>query len=321
MLKRRKVKSVSKFVSVALLALLLLGTFMNFLPIAKADIDFISVDDSFLHDSIRTTQQHHTFFDLDRYWIFYFNTTYINYRTVFRNGTVSQEYPLREWTHGKSFSIWNNSTSHEIDYVWSDSALYSSGVYYRKGTLQSDNSISWVAAEQTVIPPSATFAYYSANIAVDSEGYPWICCFRGVYGDGDFFTVVKSSSKDGTWTNATDFPHELGGAVYCWEGCLLPLSDGKMYVTATHSSPATITLKWVFPAETREAIMREVWATFGLISLFPLILGATFITTILSKRNQEWSLTDLLGVVALVATLIIMIYLAVLLTNIFSGVV
>lgn len=73
---------LTKLVSVSILALLLLGTIMNFLPIAKADIDFISVDDSVLHDSIKTSEQHHTFFDLDRYWIFYFNTTYINYRTV-----------------------------------------------------------------------------------------------------------------------------------------------------------------------------------------------------------------------------------------------
>ena len=222
---------LNKFVSVSLLSLLLLGLILNFLPVVKADINFISVDNSVIHDSIRTTEQHHTFWDLNRYWIFYFNTTYINYRTVFRNGTVSQEYALRAWTHGKSFSIWNNSTSHEISYVWSDAALYQSGVYYRKGILQNNNTISWVAAEQTVIPPSATFAYYQVNIAVDSEGYPWVCYFRGIYGGSDWFTVVKSSSKDGTWTNATGFPNELWESVS--HGSLLPLTDGKMYVVAT----------------------------------------------------------------------------------------
>ena len=109
----------------------------------------------------------------------------------------------------------------------------SSTVEYRACTPNNDGTVTWVSSAQRI---SAVGSQLSGNIALDSEGYPWVIFFE-VIGGANELTVKKSSTKDGTWTTddtvtkvvlttASD-PSYFGGAV-------IAQTAGKMYFLFTN---------------------------------------------------------------------------------------
>ena len=99
---------------------------------------------------------------------------------------------------------------------------------YRKGTLNPDGTISWAAAEQTIIAGQSGYTYYWPSICVDSEGYPWIAYSRMI-GTAMTAWIRRSSTKDGTWTTAPNYPAALRSDDHSWMTILVPLTGGKVF--------------------------------------------------------------------------------------------
>lgn len=88
---------------------------------------------------------------------------------------------------------------------------------YRRGIFNSDKSITWSAAAQTMI----NFALRTVDSVVDSSGYAYLG------GSADYApkytpVIIKNTNTDGTWSTAGGYPKSLsggwsnsdGGAIY-----------------------------------------------------------------------------------------------------------
>lgn len=123
-------------------------------------------------------------------------------------GAPSPTYP---------FSVFHDGTY--LHYSRVDPSSYD--LFYRMGTLNANGTITWAAAEQTVLEGTLRIA----TIAVSSTGYPFIS-----YYDTSAVKpyVVKSSTKDGTWTTQANFPYVLTNDQTTGT-TIVPLEDGDMY--------------------------------------------------------------------------------------------
>jgi len=172
--------------------------------------------------------QRKSFFAKGLFWCFFSNGSMMVYCTSTGGSSWSEgkSSPIRKCLHGYDFSIFFDGTY--VHYACWDEG---SALYYRRGTPNSDGSITWSASEQTVASTGATPSMITIPmIAVDSDGCPWIGwpCYTGdVVG-----CAFKSSTNDGTWKTASGFPYVLydNGQTSDY-GCILvvPLTNQKIY--------------------------------------------------------------------------------------------
>jgi len=161
--------------------------------------------------------QRKTFYANTRFWVFWVNgTTNVLYATSPDGVSWSSTTSVRASTvySGWAFSVWFDGTY--IHYAYADV----SAIYYRRGTPNSDGSITWSATEQTV--SDDTNCDYPM-ITVDSNGYAWIG-----YTTTDARKVTKNANTDGTWTTTSGFPYTLIASTGYVS--VVPLTAGKVYV-------------------------------------------------------------------------------------------
>jgi len=180
----------------------------------------------------RLPQQRNSFYAADRYWVFYSDLAgeKIKYKTS-TNGI--------DWSSATDVAYMD-----EFDANWSihfdgtyihyvrntieggSGAGTQKGLGYRRGTPQSNGEISWSDEEQVI--QSTDFYARDPEVTVDSGGYPWVgCCYSATY----IPRVYKSSTNDGTWSEAAGFPNDFGGIDSEWTFPLfIPLLSEKMYV-------------------------------------------------------------------------------------------
>jgi hypothetical protein len=104
---------------------------------------------------------------------------------------------------------------------------------YRRGTLNTNGTITWPLGEQTVYNGNiaCTDRYAEGNIAVDTNGYAfiWAKHYHTFQADSNTPWVFKNANKDGTWITDTGFPFQLNTGTTEWRGLIVPLTAGKMY--------------------------------------------------------------------------------------------
>jgi len=88
--------------------------------------------------------QRKSFYAAGRFWVFYSDGSNMVYRTSTDSSSWSSATTVRACTYGFKFSIWFDGTY--LHYAYSDV----SAIYYRRETPNSDGTITWSAAEQTV---------------------------------------------------------------------------------------------------------------------------------------------------------------------------
>jgi hypothetical protein len=142
-----------------------------------------------------------------RWWPFYSTSTNFYYRSSIDGGAWSDATLIGAGT-GYECSIWqeNATVTH-----------YIRRGYYREGTLQTNGIIGWAAAEQHIVSEDVDYP----SIAVDSSGYPYVA----YHTSSDNVEILKSSTKGGTWTNASGYPVTFNSVI---SGLLLPLLNNKM---------------------------------------------------------------------------------------------
>ena len=165
------------------------------------------------------------------HWVFYGDGTDTVYRTsadgstwsgstvVAAGSTSSQVYDL---------SVFFDGTY--LHYVRLDSVSYDA--FYRRGVLNSNGTITWSVAEQTVL----TGTLQQATICVNTGGYPFIT----YYGTDTTPYVIKSDTNDGTWSTQASFPYQLTATTGYAGALVVPLEDNDVYCIYARGSAADI---------------------------------------------------------------------------------
>lgn len=102
------------------------------------------------------------------------------------------------------------------------------GIYYRRGDLESNGSISWSASEQTV----ASGDYFQKSICVNTSGYPYLAVYNNT---ASRIEIWGSSTNDGTWSTAAGFPYQpvANNGRYAQ---VVPLIDGDILAIQVRGS-------------------------------------------------------------------------------------
>ncbi len=182
--------------------------------------------------------QRKAFYASGRFWIFYANSSSdIVFRTSTDGLSWSDETFVRDGgNYGPNVSVFFDGTY--VHYAANSTGSYpwESAIYYRRGTPDSNGTITWSASEQTV-----NTAYNKASnlhIGVDSNGYVWIG-YREYTNGTQHAYVIRSGNNDGTWgTTPNGFPYQLSDDLrLTWAVSPVPLTNGKMAMVYTgHNS-------------------------------------------------------------------------------------
>lgn len=164
------------------------------------------------------------FYAAGHFWIFWSDGTDLVYSCSADGTNWSAKQTARATcTGGFFFSIWFDGTY--LHYAYANAG----SLYYRRGTPNSNHSITWSAEEQTVATIYSLADY--PFVCVDSSGYAWIG-YRDDNGIGHVPHVIKSGNNNGTWgTTPVGFPYELSATnANSWKVTVVPLTELKMYV-------------------------------------------------------------------------------------------
>jgi len=158
------------------------------------------------------------------------------YCTSTDGSTWSSATTVRAAASGYYFSVWFDGTYLHYAYA------VDSSIYYRRGTPNSDGTITWSAAEQTV-STTDNMAYYPF-VSVDSNGYVWIGYREGAFGDY-YPYVIKSGNNNGTWgITPSGFPYQLSTSLEYWSVSVVPLTAGKMLAVYTSDTETVRAQRW-----------------------------------------------------------------------------
>jgi hypothetical protein len=113
--------------------------------------------------------------------------------------------------------------------------------YYRACTLNSDGSITWLAALQTIQNDIIYFVRAPDSIVISPDGYPYVSYYRSNGGNA-VDTVARSTTKDGTWTNENLYT-ESGASVY--RNFIRFMADGSLIRADVNPAIIHGISKWV----------------------------------------------------------------------------
>ncbi len=171
-------------------------------------------------------------YDQGLFWVFFSDGKQMAYATSSSGLNFGSVTTIRAATDGSFFSVYFSPAAHSVSYAYYPFGTPASKLLYRTGTLNAAGTITWAAAEQTVLTLPQNIRLLQSVIAIDSAGYPWIgyTYFDGTKGTGTPY-VVRSSMNNGVWVNATGFPFQLsttaGTNVIVRP---IPLTNGKVLV-------------------------------------------------------------------------------------------
>jgi len=182
------------------------------------------------YNATRHPFQRKSFYAAGRFWVFYSDGTNMVYRTSTDGITWAGPTTIRTCASGRYFSIWFDETF--LHYAYSTGI--NAPLYYRRGTPESDGTITWSAVEQTAVAAVAFITYTHPFVSVDSDGHAWIG-YRRVdvstpYPFVQSSYVTMSGNTDGTWgATPGGFPYSfppIAGKTSTIS--IIPLTDNKM---------------------------------------------------------------------------------------------
>jgi hypothetical protein len=174
-----------------------------------------------------------TFYAVGRHWIFYVNDdSDIVYKSALSDGVfgIETDVVTNSGLYGWECAVFYDVASNTVHYARHDMNTADPDddtVNYRMGTPSIDGTITWAAAEQTVLATPAKLLNWRTTITVDESGYPWIAWVdtNGVNSYGVVY-VEGTSTKDGTWTTDNSKADMVQDADYtAWFVSLTPIAD------------------------------------------------------------------------------------------------
>ncbi|MCW4005551.1 MAG: PKD domain-containing protein [Candidatus Bathyarchaeota archaeon] len=192
---------------------------------------------SSLTETTSNGNQRKTFYANDHFWTFYTTSDHLHCISSTDGVTWSDVVGVSVTvSFGYNFDVHYDGTN--IHLVWTSPGGYGSnpppGLYYKRGTPNSDGTMNW-GAQQTVCSPTSGVLNYKPSITVDSNGFPWIAYQKVQYepsvpGYAETVYVTKSSLNNGIWSTADGFPYQLTTPNGGDTPTVLPLSTGKTLV-------------------------------------------------------------------------------------------
>jgi hypothetical protein len=160
-----------------------------------------------------------TFYTNDLYWGFYVKSTNLTgfwYRTSADGAAWATEafeaFPLTYLDNGICFWHQVGTNYFHVVYKAHAVAVADRDLYYRKGTAESNGTITWSDAWQLIDISTLGLTNAVADypkIGTDLQGYPCIT-FKTTW-TRDRQAVIKSSTNDGTWVLAGGYPVQWSG--------------------------------------------------------------------------------------------------------------
>jgi len=140
------------------------------------------------------------------FWKFYSDGTNIKY-TASEDGQVwGSSQTVRSAEGGFQFYVHNfNGT---IYYVF-NSEKTGGHIYYRRGLLNANRTITWVTSEQIAVDAGASQRFYACSIVTDTDGYPYIVYGNRTNPNSKTLSLVKSDYNNGTWRTTSGFPKQI----------------------------------------------------------------------------------------------------------------
>jgi len=182
------------------------------------------------YDAVGYSSQRMEFYANGRFWVFYARSSRIKLKTSVDGETWSDEaeIPINVGIgvslQAKQFSVHFDGTYFHYAYARGST---NDAFVYRMGTPNADGTITWAAAEQTILPEPG-MVYHEPTITTDTDGYPWVG-YRRQDGANYYPWAAKSSTNDGTWT--TDFVQQLSAvSTSFWRVSIVSLSSNEIYV-------------------------------------------------------------------------------------------
>ena len=191
--------------------------------------------------------QNKLFFAETRWWLFYTKSNVGYYRTSLDGKAWGNEIIWRSSLVGSSadFALLTKSYLDAdfsgpytfIHYCVAPGAFPSS-VFYRRGVLNSDGTIAWSAAEQTIDTPNTDSRFAEPGVDVvdvnqDGTGLPFVSYEKWATGGGTPRPAIvnRSSTNDGTWVTASGHPFTLATEDLTWTHLVsIPgVSDGSVF--------------------------------------------------------------------------------------------
>lgn len=177
------------------------------------------------------SNQRKTFYANGRHWIFYSDGTNIGWRTSTNGILWSDLSVIAADVNGYDINLCFDGTYASYAFV------RSAALYYRRGLPNIDGSITWSAAEQTVV--SANVTGTSQSIAVDTSNHAYIYYRDTNTGNS---LMLRNDNTDGTWSTSAGYP--LAITVTGYAGRVIALTANKMYVVYTKDSTTNILGKY-----------------------------------------------------------------------------
>jgi hypothetical protein len=136
------------------------------------------------------------------------------------SGKVTWESGLN--SAGTSQFIFDGTYFHYVILASADTTIY-----YRRGTPNSDGSITWSAAEQSIATTGTNGT--NADIAIDTNGIAYIT-YRLVIGGNSYPHVTRNDNTDGTWSTTAGYPLALYSTTsdVTWSTKIFARTGGKM---------------------------------------------------------------------------------------------
>jgi len=172
--------------------------------------------------------QRKVWYSAGRHWVFYEHDDQLRYVSSVDGVTWDGPTDIRSCTTSRLFGTWVDDNGY-LHYAYCRSGNGRT-LKYRRGFLESDGTIAWSALEQDASPPYATEQFFPA-ICVDDAGYPWLTWTRGELYQRRDQMVSKSSTNDGTWTTAPNYPVQLRPPRWYITANITPIADGKAFVS------------------------------------------------------------------------------------------
>jgi len=199
-------------------------------PANAVEIDPSVVGTSSNYYSLETTFERKTFYAKGRFWLIYLDSGDYYYQTSVNGENWTSRTYLAD---GYMLDVYVENG----EYIHYSRTADTEGLKYRKGLLNGNGTITWLAPEQTVASGYWTGA---TSITVDSEGHPWIAyavIFQRADNDRDCYARVTTSTlTNGTWQTRDGFPfdlyYELASYpnIYYYPADVISLTGGKVYV-------------------------------------------------------------------------------------------
>jgi len=199
----------------------------------KMVIDPSTVGTSTTAEATYCTYQRNNFFAVTLFWEFYSNGTHLVFKTSTDGTTWSSITAVRVCTSGRMFDVYYDTATGCVHYAYADEVA-GDALIYRRGTPNSDGTITWTA-EVTAFQYGTNKILYP-SVAADSGGYPWIGYMKYVDTTHYFPWVTKSSTNDGTWTTNASCPYQLSTSRFYFRVRVLPLTSLKVLVLYTYAA-------------------------------------------------------------------------------------